>query len=167
MTRCCCHWKRQTAVLGSAESDDPLLLPLEAIELGAFRRAHAADTFWCGLLLGGCGGQLTTKLYTDRVCHFAHHPDPDGELHECRRRARGVDSADHLYVKSAADAWLRGRGEQVRFDFGQAAGLPVGSVVDIQVTDHRLRVHLDQTVAPAWDSEHEPVARRCRWTATR
>ncbi|MEV6532798.1 hypothetical protein AB0M86_24955 [Streptomyces sp. NPDC051639] len=147
----------QTAVLGSAESDDPLLLPLEAIELGAFRRAHAADTFWCGLLLGGCGGQLTTKLYTDRVCHFAHHPDPDGEPHECRRRARGVASADHLYVKSAADAWLRGRGEQARFDFGQDAGLPVGSVVDIQVNDHRLRVHLDQTVAPVWDSEHEPV----------
>lgn len=23
------------------------------------------DTFWCGLLLGGCGLQLTTKLYTD------------------------------------------------------------------------------------------------------
>jgi hypothetical protein len=28
----------QTAMLGSAESDDPLLLPLEAIELDAFRR---------------------------------------------------------------------------------------------------------------------------------
>lgn len=28
----------QTAVLGSAESEDPLMLPLEAIELDAFRR---------------------------------------------------------------------------------------------------------------------------------
>ncbi|RPE28002.1 hypothetical protein [Kitasatospora cineracea] len=43
----------------------PLILPLEAIELGAFRREHTADTFWCGLLLGGCGTPLTTKLYTD------------------------------------------------------------------------------------------------------
>jgi hypothetical protein len=50
----------QTAVLGSAESEEPLLLPLEAIELDAFRRRHAADTFWCGLLLGGCGAQPGT-----------------------------------------------------------------------------------------------------------
>ncbi|MER5933931.1 hypothetical protein [Streptomyces sp. NPDC002054] len=42
------------------------MLPLEAIELEAFRQRHEDDTFWCGLLLGGCGVQLTTKLYTDR-----------------------------------------------------------------------------------------------------
>ncbi|WP_234371165.1 hypothetical protein [Streptomyces sp. XY431] len=52
-------------VPGSAESDDPLLPPLEAIELEAFRRRHAEDTFWCGLLPGGCGVRLTTKPYTD------------------------------------------------------------------------------------------------------
>jgi hypothetical protein len=61
----------QTAVLGSAESEDPLMLPLEAIELDAFRRRHEHDTFWCGLLLGGCGLQFTTKLYTDRVCSLS------------------------------------------------------------------------------------------------
>lgn len=55
----------QTAVLGGADSEEPLMLPLEAIELDAFRRRHDHDTFWCGLLLGGCGLQLTTKLYTD------------------------------------------------------------------------------------------------------
>ncbi|MFE7707254.1 hypothetical protein ACFU6I_15910 [Streptomyces sp. NPDC057486] len=44
---------------------EPLTLPLEAIELDAFRRRCGDDTFWCELLLGGCGGQLTTKLYTD------------------------------------------------------------------------------------------------------
>ncbi|MEU0110683.1 hypothetical protein ABZ313_35705 [Streptomyces sp. NPDC006251] len=147
----------QTAVLGSADSDEPLMLPLEAIELDAFRRRHEHDTYWCGLLLGGCGGQLTTKLYTDRACHFAHFPDPDGQPHVCRRRARGVNSADHLYVKSAAAAWLRSRGEQARFDFTQPDGAPVGSVVDIQFKYRGLRVHLDQTVAPVWDSESEPV----------
>ncbi len=40
----------QTAVLGSADSEEPLMLPLEAIELDAFRRRHEHDTFWCGLL---------------------------------------------------------------------------------------------------------------------
>ncbi|MEU0344163.1 MULTISPECIES: hypothetical protein [Streptomyces] len=133
------------------------MLPLEAIEVDAFRRIHEHDTFWCGLLLGGCGGQLTTKLYTDRACHFAHHPDPDGRPHACRRRARGVNSADHLYVKSAAAAWLRDRGEQARFDFTQPDGAPVGSVVDIRFKNRGLRVHLDETVPPVWDGEYEPV----------
>ncbi|MFJ9729236.1 hypothetical protein ACIRP3_41490 [Streptomyces sp. NPDC101209] len=147
----------QTAVLGSPESDEPLMLPLEAIELDAFRSRHAGDTFWCGLLLGGCGLQLTTKLYTDRVCHFAHHPGADGHPHVCGRGARGVSSADHLYVKSAATAWLRNRGEQVAFDFAQPEGAPIGSVVDIQLENVGLRVHLDQAVAPVWAGEREPV----------
>ncbi|WP_258320921.1 hypothetical protein [Streptomyces sp. S1D4-14] len=149
----------QTAVLGSADSEEPLILPLEAIELDAFRRRHEHDTFWCGLLLGGCGVQLATKLYTDRVCHFAHHPDPDGLPQVCGRHARGVASADHLYVKSAAAAWLRGRGEdEARVDFARPDGVPLGSVVDIRWQGGGLRVHLDQAVPPAWDMEgHEPV----------
>ncbi|MFE5484121.1 hypothetical protein [Streptomyces sp. NPDC056527] len=133
------------------------MLPLEAIELDAFRQRHEQDTFWCGLLLGGCGLQLTTKLYTDRVCHFAHYPGPDGHPHLCGRRSRGVASADHLYVKASADAWLRARGTQAGFDFVQPNGVPIGSVVDIQLPHRRLRVHLDQEVAPDWDAEHEPV----------
>ncbi|MFF7780419.1 hypothetical protein ACFZCG_39155 [Streptomyces tanashiensis] len=147
----------QTAVLGSADSEEPLMLPLEAIELDAFRRQHEHDTFWCGLLLGGCGLQLTTKLYTDRVCHFAHYPGPDGHPHLCGRSARGVASADHLYVKAAADVWLRARGTQAGFDFVQPDGVPIGSVVDIQLPHRKLRVHLDREVAPDWDAEHEPV----------
>jgi hypothetical protein len=74
------------------------MLPMEAIELDAFRRHYEGHTFWCGTL-GGCGGQLTTKLYTDKVCHFAHHAGPDGLPHACGRHARGVNSADHLYVR--------------------------------------------------------------------
>ena len=58
-------------MLGNADSEEPLMLPLEAIELDAFRRLHRSDTFWCGLLLGGCGGQSTTKLYTDRACSLS------------------------------------------------------------------------------------------------
>ncbi|MFC9589372.1 hypothetical protein ACFTUC_06170 [Streptomyces sp. NPDC056944] len=93
------------------------MLPLEAIELDDFRQRHGHDRFWCGLLLGGCGLQLTTKLYTDRVCRFAHHPGPDGHPHLFGRRARGVASADHLYVKAAADAWLKSHG----IDLSEAA----------------------------------------------
>ncbi|MET8624731.1 hypothetical protein ABZW30_13395 [Kitasatospora sp. NPDC004669] len=145
----------QTAVLGSAASEEPLILPLEAIELDAFRRQHAADTFWCGLLLGGCGDQLTTKLYTDRVCHFAHFPDPTG-LHVCERRARDVSSADHLYVKSAATAWLLDHDHQGAVHLRE----PLGSVVDIafEHQDRGLRLHLDAAVAPVWDDDLiEPV----------
>jgi hypothetical protein len=118
-------------VLGDAASEVPLLPPLEAIEVDVFRHEHAGDTIWCRLLLGGCGGRLTTKLYTDRVCHFAHHPDPDGLPHVCGRRARDVSSADHLYLKAAALAWLAGRGESARFTFPQSDGLPFGSLLDI------------------------------------
>lgn len=147
----------QTAVLGGADSDEPLMLPMEAIELDVFRRVHEDDTFWCGTLLGGCGGQLTTKLYTDRACHFAHHPDPDGLPHVCGRRSRGVDSADHLYVRSAAAAWLAGRGERATFEYTRADGAPIGSVVDVRWRHGALRVHLDQSVAPVWDDGVEPV----------
>ncbi|MFC5724923.1 hypothetical protein ACFP1Z_32730 [Streptomyces gamaensis] len=35
----------QAAVLGSADSEEPLMLPLEAIELDAFRHRHEHDTF--------------------------------------------------------------------------------------------------------------------------
>ncbi|MFF7249972.1 hypothetical protein ACFZBU_39490 [Embleya sp. NPDC008237] len=147
----------QTAVLGDADSDEPLLLPLEAIELSAFRRRHQDDTYWCGLLLGGCGGRLTTKLYTDRVCHFSHLPDPDGAPHVCGRHARGVSSADHLYVRSATAAWLEGRGDRADFTFARPDGAPIGSVVDIRWRDAALRVHLDREVPPRWDQGHEPV----------
>ncbi|WP_181587290.1 hypothetical protein [Streptomyces sp. KM273126] len=106
----------------------------------------------------GCGLQLTTKLYTDRVCHFADHPGPDGHLHLCGRRARGVSSADHLYAKSAAADWLRSGGKDADFEFVQPEGVRIGSVVDIRFRNGGLRVHLDQAVEPSWDQGgHEPV----------
>ncbi|KIZ15754.1 zinc finger domain-containing protein [Streptomyces natalensis] len=149
----------QTAVLSNADSDQPLVLPLEPIELDAFRQHHQHDTFWCGHLLGGCGGQLTTKLYTDRVCHFAHHPDPTGLPRICERRARDVSSADHLYLKAAATQWLTGRGHQAAFTFPQPDGAAIGSVLDIawDKGDGALRVHLDATVPPAWESHDVDV----------
>ncbi|WP_374778571.1 hypothetical protein OG756_39285 [Streptomyces sp. NBC_01310] len=66
------------------------MLPLEAIERNAFRWRHEDDTFWCGLLPGGRGVQLATKLYTDRVCPFAHHPGAEHGVRCEGRAARPV-----------------------------------------------------------------------------
>ncbi|GAA3476181.1 hypothetical protein [Streptomyces yanii] len=95
----------QTAVIGHAESEDPVVLPMEAIELDSFRARHTGQSYWCGVWLGGCGHQLATKLYTDRACHFAHLPDPAGTS-ACGRKAAGVASADHLYIKHGVLEWL-------------------------------------------------------------
>ncbi|MGX4695189.1 hypothetical protein [Streptomyces sp. JNUCC 63] len=142
----------QTAVLGHRESDEPLVLPLEAFELDVFRHLYQGATFWCGVLLGGCGGRLATKLYTDRACHFAHYPDPDGALTVCSRTHGGVGSADHLYLKAVTTAWLREQGRGAHFHFARHEGAPVGSVVDIDVEGGmQLRVHINGEVPVRWD----------------
>lgn len=148
----------QTAVLSSPDSEDPVVLPLEAIELDAFRQSHRGATFWCGTLLGGCGGELATKLYRDRVCHFAHVPAADGQPTHCGRHARGVASADHLYVKAAAARWLRRLGRHdVQVDFAQDDLAPLGSVVNVNWGEGALRVHLDTAVEPDWTTGAEPI----------
>ncbi|WP_455356923.1 hypothetical protein [Streptomyces sp. SYSU K217416] len=110
----------QTAVIGHADSELPVVLPMEAIELDDFRARRAGQTYWCGVWLGGCGHQLTTKLYTDRACHFAHVPDPE-HTSTCARKASGVSSADHLYIKHGLLNWLA---EQ---DITATAAIPRGA----------------------------------------
>ncbi|MER5853357.1 hypothetical protein ABT126_42200 [Streptomyces sp. NPDC002012] len=61
----------QTAVLDNADSEDPVECPTKAPELVIFRREHLERTFWCGTWLGGCGGELTTKLCEDKVCSLS------------------------------------------------------------------------------------------------
>lgn len=61
----------QTAVIGHAESEDPVVLPREATELDSFRERHSGQSYSSGGWLGGCGHQLTTKLYTDRSCSLS------------------------------------------------------------------------------------------------
>jgi hypothetical protein len=78
----------------------------------------------------------------------------------CGRRARDVSSAEHLYPKAAALAWLAGRGASARFAFTQPDGLPVGSLLDIAFDQagRALRVHLDPAITPVWSDEAvEPV----------
>lgn len=143
----------QTAVLTHPESDDPVVCPTDAEELDEFRAEYSGMTFWCGVLLGGCGGQLLTRRGNVRVSHFAHFPDPDGLLPECGRRSRGVASADHLYVRAATQAWLRGQGHTPRYRYIDRDEAPVGSLVEIEVGGHTLLVHMDRTTPPDWDAE--------------
>jgi hypothetical protein len=144
----------QTAVIGDEHSDVPVVLPTEAIELDGFRRAHAHDTFWCGLLLGGCGAQLAHKLYLERQCHFQHYPHASGAPHACRRPKVGESSADHLYVKSAMSQSLLEYGRAGRFAFPP----PIGSLVDVDLEDGvALRVHMDGSVPPDWADGRVPV----------
>ncbi|NUK11164.1 hypothetical protein HRW18_24935 [Streptomyces lunaelactis] len=142
----------QTAVLGSADSEEPLILPLEAIELDAFRRQYAGRTFWCGSWLGGCGRQLTTKLYVDRVCHFAHHADSDTDRLPCARRARDVTSADHLYVKAAAEGLLRAQQLPGQVVCSEPGPVPAGSLVQLRLGDGGgLTIHMNAAVPPDWE----------------
>ncbi|MFJ6022589.1 hypothetical protein ACIQFP_24845 [Nocardiopsis alba] len=104
------HRLVQTAVLGHRRSSDPAYLPMERREALEFRRRHPYSTFWCGLLLGGCGGQLSPKVYRAKVSHFAHHASSN----DCTRRHGGIESADHLYASKQVNSWLGGLGQSPR-----------------------------------------------------
>ncbi|WP_189239073.1 hypothetical protein [Planomonospora parontospora] len=102
----------QTAVLGSSHSDHPLSLPTDRKEADWYLSRYRGKAFYCGVWLGGCGWRLTGKLYGDRVCHFAHLPDPKGLAPDCERRG-GIDSADHLFIHRGLASRI---GENQRFD---------------------------------------------------
>lgn len=121
----------QTAVIGSRNSGRAIILPTDADELSRWRRRHPAYTYWCGTQLGGCGNELSDRLYRDKVCHFAHRPHTS-----CHRAATGAASADHLFIKDDLAAWagrnrLKGRatvrnlgsgpGDAVDFRIGTAS----------------------------------------------
>ncbi len=144
----------QTAVLGSPESDEPVICPEDPEELLAFRLEHEGNTWWCGSNLpGGCGRRLTTRLCTDKICHFMHVADPHGSSDSslpCIRRLRGKEDADHLFIKADIARWLR----EQNIEADLALPDPLGSAVTARLTDGRLLVvHLDTGRAPAWDDE--------------
>ncbi|MEE1943264.1 hypothetical protein V1L54_28320 [Streptomyces sp. TRM 70361] len=140
----------QTAVFGSPDSDEPALCPEDPEELVVFRREHVNDTIWCGTKLeGGCGRQLTTRLCTDKVCHFAHYAS-EGVAHQCSVRARDRDSANHLFVRRDFSLWARTQGISVAFEYPE----PLGSAVLIRMEDGRvILIHLDKTRPVVWDSD--------------
>lgn len=61
------HRLVQTAVIGLRNSDHPFILPMDTRELDRWRKAHRNDSYWCGLQLGGCGGELSDRRYTTKV----------------------------------------------------------------------------------------------------
>ncbi|MFE6776238.1 hypothetical protein [Streptomyces sp. NPDC057702] len=143
----------QAAVLAHPESDDPVLRPTDADELDEFRAEYCGMSFWCGVPLGGCGGRLLTRRSNVRVSHFAHFPDPDGLLPGCGRRFRGVASADHLYVRAATQAWLRGQGHTPHYRYVDHDKTPLGSLVKIEVGGRTLLVPMDRAMPPDGDAE--------------
>ncbi|OLT30543.1 hypothetical protein BJF83_24700 [Nocardiopsis sp. CNR-923] len=99
---------------GHPDSADPAYMPLDPDEADLFRD-HAdqrQDTFWCGVLLGGCGGRLSLKIIRERdtVPHFAHRADSNlcARMHKGGEDTRGGHSADHLYAHRHLRTWLDG-----------------------------------------------------------
>ncbi|MFJ5222817.1 hypothetical protein [Streptomyces sp. NPDC088400] len=132
----------QTAVTGDADSESPVVLPMEAIELDQFRRVHVGVTYWCGTWLGGCGHQLTTKLYVDRACHFAHRPNA-ADPSPCGRKSSGVASADHLYIKQDLLRWFAEQDRHATAEIRRAMdGTVAGSVLFTPQDGAGLRVLL-------------------------
>ncbi|WP_051740833.1 hypothetical protein [Kitasatospora sp. MBT66] len=145
------HRLVQTGVIGHASSEIPIILPMEAHELERWRKLHPSCTYWCGTKLGGCGRQLADRLYRDKVCHFAHHPNHDGSPFVCHRTANGEDSADHLFIKQGVERWLR----ESRLS-GSATlrnlGTGPGDAVDVHIpkTRQRFRFQLSGLDYRAW-----------------
>ncbi|WP_369384100.1 hypothetical protein [Streptomyces sp. cg36] len=139
----------QTAVFGSPDSDDPAICPETVDELKAFRLAHQDQTIWCGTKFeGGCGRRLTTRLCTDKICHFAHYGS-DGSGEPCGRTAKGKDSANHLFAKAHLTSWLHSQGLTAAFSYPE----PLGSAVLAQLEDGRtLLVHLARNRPVDWNN---------------
>ncbi|MCW2904528.1 MAG: hypothetical protein JWO67_6793 [Streptosporangiaceae bacterium] len=161
--------KVQTAVIGSPDSDEPVILPMEPDDLETFRRQFAGKTFWCGTWLGGCGKELIDKLYYDRVCHFAHHSDPSGYPSKCERVGALADiaSADHLYIKRDMLQWIEAHGIKASGRL-YSAGESLGDVVELtlRTTNQVLRIQRSQLDYRSWQREEEraqAVGKRLEW----
>lgn len=126
------------------------MCPETVEELEAFRRAHENDTIWCGTKFeGGCGRRLTTRLYTDKICHFAHYAS-DGSRKGCGRKTKDKDSANHLFAKAHLAAWLHTQGLTAEFSYPE----PLGSAVLVHLEDGRiLLVHLDRNRPVSWNED--------------
>ncbi|MDG9689532.1 competence protein CoiA family protein [Streptomyces sp. DH17] len=143
--------KVQTAVTGRPGSDQPVFLPFDHDDFDRFMRGRTREDFYCGILLGGCGKQLTAKRYLDKKCHFAHRPP----VH-CRRTRTGEDSADHLYIGQALRQWLGQLGHRdVGLSYPDLGSGPGGAVEVRFAQDRRLiRVQLSHLAVPAWEAAH-------------
>ncbi|WP_327108604.1 hypothetical protein [Nonomuraea glycinis] len=122
----------QTAVFGHARADEPATMPFDYDDALRFKLANGSRGLWCGEWLGGCGQQLSAKLYKDRDCHFAHFPSKDPSRPTCTRRNAGIDSADHLYIHRSLSG-LTGIGRQTKKDGTFDGRLRDGICTDLTV----------------------------------
>ncbi|MEU1027740.1 hypothetical protein ABZ402_03085 [Streptomyces mirabilis] len=141
------HRLVQTAVIGNASSDHPVILPMEAAELEVWRRRHPNYTYWCGYELGGCGSRLMDRLYHDKVCHFAHVAGGP----TCGRAATGESSADHLFIKRGLRDLLRKHGQRGDVRTHDLGSGPGGAVdLHLPAARRRLRFQLSSLDYRGW-----------------
>ncbi|MFD5374829.1 hypothetical protein ACFWJE_10490 [Streptomyces griseoincarnatus] len=149
------HRLVQTAVIGHKSSDHPVILPMDAWELDRWRKAHPGYSYWCGLQLDGCGGELSDRRYTTKVCHFAHHPTAP----VCHRKNNGESSADHLFIKRGVQRLLGERKVKGRVET-RDLGTGPGDAVDVYLpgTRRRLRFQLGAVDYRAWRRADDELA---------
>lgn len=141
------HRLVQTAVIGHSKSDHPVILPMKASELEAWRRRHPRYTYWCGYELGGCGAKLTDRLYRDKVCHFAHVAGGP----TCGRAATGESSADHLFIKRGLRRLLDKHGQRGDVRTRDLGSGPGGAVdLHLPAARRRLRFQLSPLDYRSW-----------------
>lgn len=147
----------QAAVLDHPDSDAPVVMPVDREDARRFRDRHGARGFWCGTLLGGCGTELSTKIYGDRVCHFAHYPS----VESCRREARGHDSADHLFAGRGLRSWLAGqrRSAHVQYEEPSRTGA-AGTRVTVHPGSNAPAIHVE--FASRYDAQLAELVERTR-----
>ncbi|WP_146099105.1 hypothetical protein [Nocardia nova] len=126
----------QTAVLGAPHSMEPVYFPPEYEESVQFRYEHDGERFFCGTYLGGCGGELVTRIsdYYDIVSHFSHLPDAPVCLYKSTHRA-GAAAADHLYIHNGL------------IRMGARSGRPLKATIDIHTGQCRYILLEDETLA--------------------
>ncbi|MFE9825348.1 hypothetical protein ACFYSH_24990 [Streptomyces sp. NPDC005791] len=127
---------------------------MDAFELDIWRKRHSDYTYWCGLQLGGCGGALSDRRYTNKVCHFAHQADAP----VCRRKATGESSADHLFIKQGVRRLLDARKLNGKVQT-QDLGTGPGDAVDVYLAEsrRRLRFQLGAVDYRTWRSSAEEL----------
>ncbi|MEU5970834.1 hypothetical protein [Streptomyces globisporus] len=141
------HRLVQTAVIGHKDSELPVILPMDADELDRWRKANPSRSYWCGLQLGGCGGELSDRRYTTKVCHFAHHPSAP----VCHRKDNGESSADHLFIKRGLRDLLGKQGQRGTVETRDLGSGP-GDAVDLHLPAARrkLRFQLSRLDYQSW-----------------
>ncbi|MEU4506931.1 competence protein CoiA family protein [Streptomyces sp. NPDC024089] len=157
----------QTAVIGTRDSDQPVILPEQPYNLDQFRSHFQDKRFWCGTLLGGCGEELMTKRYETKVCHFAHFPDRTSNAAACHRIANGADSADHLFIKRDVTLWLKSCGFRPQAELRNLGHGP-GDAVDFWLpkTRQRLRFQLGHQDYRTWyraEQEFGTASEQMNW----